>query len=118
MALKLMYITKDPRVASIAVEAGVDYLFVDMEVLGKAERQGGMNTVQSHHAPQDIRTLREAVGPRAVILARTDPVNPGLKAQIDASIENGASIIMLSMWRTADDLRRLVDYVNIPFGKL
>ena len=25
-----------------------------MEVLGKAERQGGMDTVQSHHVPEDI----------------------------------------------------------------
>ena len=50
MSLKLMYITNDPTVARIAADAGVDRLFVDMEVLGKAERQGGMNTVQSHHA--------------------------------------------------------------------
>ena len=34
MALKLMYITKDPYIARIAAEAGVDRLFVDMEVLG------------------------------------------------------------------------------------
>lgn len=112
MALKLMYITKDPRVARIAAKAGVDRLFVDMEVLGKAERQGGMNTVQSHHIPEDIAVLREALGPQAEIMARTDPVNPGLKAQIDASIENGANVIMLPMWRTADDLRRLVEYVG------
>ncbi len=78
MALKLMYITNNPRVAQIAASAGVDRLFVDMEVLGKAERQGGMNTVQSHHVPGDIAALREAVGPGVEIMARTDPMNPGL----------------------------------------
>ena len=112
MALKLMYITNNPRVAQIAASAGVDRLFVDMEVLGKAERQGGMNTVQSHHVPGDIAALREAVGPGVEIMARTDPMNPGLPEQIEASIHNGADVIMLPMWRTADDLRRLVDMVG------
>ncbi len=112
MALKLMYITNNPRVAKIASDAGVDRLFIDMEVLGKAERQGGMNTVQSHHVPGDIAVLREAVGPEREIMARTDPMNPGLQAQIDASIENGADVLMLPMWRTADDLRRFVDLVS------
>ena len=43
--LKLMYITNDPTVAKIAADAGVDRIFIDMEVLGKAERQGDMDTV-------------------------------------------------------------------------
>ena len=111
MALKLMYITNDPCVARIAAGAGVDRLFVDMEVLGKASRQGGLNTVQCHHIPEDIAVLREAVGPDVEIMARTDPLNPELKAQIEDSIRYGADVIMLPMWKTADDLRRFVDMV-------
>ena len=111
MSLTLMYITNDPRVAEIAADAGVDRLFVDMEVLGKAERQGGMNTVQSHHVPADIAVLRDAVGPDVEIMARTDPMNPALQTQIDACVENGADVIMLPMWKTADDLRRFSDMV-------
>ncbi len=60
--LKLMYITNDPAVAKIAADAGVDRIFIDMEVLGKAERQGGMDTVQSHHVPEDIAKVRAAIG--------------------------------------------------------
>ena len=111
MALKLMFITNNPHVAKIAADAGADRLFVDMEVLGKASRQGGLNTVQSHHVPADIAVLREAVGPDVEIMARTDPMNPGLGSQIEASIQNGADVIMLPMWKTADDLRRFVDMV-------
>ena len=37
--LKLMYITNKPAIAKIAADAGVDRIFIDMEVLGKAERQ-------------------------------------------------------------------------------
>lgn len=112
MALKLMYITNDPQIARIAAAAGVDRLFIDMEVLGKSERQKGMNTVQSHHVPEDIAVLRDALGPEVEIMARTDHMNPELKKQIDASVACGADVLMLPMWRSADDLRRFVDLVE------
>lgn len=41
MALSLMYITNKPQIAEIAESAGVDRIFVDMEYIGKADRQGG-----------------------------------------------------------------------------
>ena len=110
--LKLMYITNDPAVAKIAADAGVDRIFIDMEVLGKAERQGGMDTVQSHHTPEDIAKVRTAIGDQAEIMARVNPLNPNSQTEIDDAIANGADVIMLPMWRTADDLRQLVRMVN------
>ena len=110
--LKLMYITNDPAVAKIAADAGVDRIFIDMEVLGKAERQGGMDTVQSHHTPEDIAKVRAAIGDQAEIMARVNPLNPNSQTEIDDAIANGADVIMLPMWRTADDLRQLVHMVN------
>ena len=110
--LKLMYITNDPAVAKIAADAGVDRIFIDMEVLGKAERQGGMDTVQSHHVPEDIAKVRAAIGDQAEIIVRVDPLNPNSQVEIDDAIKHGADIIMLPMWRAADDLRRLVRMVN------
>ena len=110
--LNLMYITNDPAVAKIAADAGVDRIFIDMEVLGKAERQGDMDTVQSHHTPEDIAKVRAAIGGSAEIMARVNPMNPNSQTEIDASIENGADVIMLPMWHTADDLRRLVSMVD------
>lgn len=110
--LKLMYITNDPAIARIAADAGVDRIFIDMEVLGKAERQGGMDTVQSHHVPGDIAKVREAIGSRAEIMARVNPLNPNSQAEINASVANGADVIMLPMWRTADDLRQFIQMVD------
>ena len=45
MALKLMYITNNADVALIAEKYGVDRIWVDLESLGKEERQQGMNSV-------------------------------------------------------------------------
>lgn len=110
--LKLMYITNDPAIAKIAADAGVDRIFIDMEVLGKAERQGGMDTVQSNHVPEDIAKVRTAIGSGAEIMARVNPLNPNSQTEIDASVENSADVIMLPMWRTVDDLRQLVSMVD------
>ena len=110
--LKLMYITNDPAVAKIAADAGVDRIFIDMEVLGKAERQGGMDTVQSHHVPEDIAKVRAAIGDQAEIIVRVDPLNPNSQVEIDDAIKHGADIIMLPMWRAADDLRQLIRMVD------
>ena len=90
--LRLMYITNDPVVAKIAADAGVGRIFIDMEVLGKAERQGGMDTVQSHHVPEDIARVRAAIGRSAEIMARVNPLNPNSQTEIDASIANGADV--------------------------
>ena len=59
--LKLMYITNRPEIAQIAESAGVDRIFVDMEFIGKDIRQGGMDTVQSHHTIEDIKNISNAI---------------------------------------------------------
>ena len=41
MALTLMYLTNRPQVAQIAEKAGVDRIWVDLETLGKEDRQRG-----------------------------------------------------------------------------
>ena len=66
MSLKLMYITNNTEIAKIAEKSGVDRIFVDLETVGKQERQGGVNTVQSHHI--SVCGLRE----RAVNILRID----------------------------------------------
>ena len=61
MALKLMYITNKPEVAKIAEASGVDWIFLDMEFIGKDKRQGGLDTVQNHHTVEDVRVIKDAV---------------------------------------------------------
>ena len=61
MALKLMYITNNPKIAVVAENAGVDRIFIDMEYIGKDIRQGGMDTVKSHHTIDDIAAVRQVI---------------------------------------------------------
>ena len=58
--LKLMFITNKPEVAKIVEEVGVDWIFIDMEFIGKDSRQGGLDTVQNHHTIEDVKKIRQS----------------------------------------------------------
>lgn len=116
MALKLMYITNNPDVARIAEEAGVDRIFVDMEYIGKADRQGGMDTVQSCHTVEDVRRLRPVVK-KAQLMVRINPMHSGTaeynssREEIEAVIEAGADVIMLPYFKTVEEVKLFVELV-------
>lgn len=117
MSLKLMYITNRPEVARIAYDAGVSRIFVDMEYIGKADRQGGMDTVQSHHTIEDIRAVRQAV-PSADLLVRVNPMHEASecygssKEEIDEAIEAGADMLMLPYFKTVAEVRQFVELAD------
>ncbi len=109
--IKYMYLTCDPSAARQAEEAGVDRIFLDLELLGKEERQGHLDTVVSHSSLDDVSSLR-AVVKKAELLVRCNPVHPGLKSEIDRIIRDGADIIMLPYFKTADDVREFLSIVS------
>lgn len=117
MALKLMYITNRPEVALIAEKSGVDRIFVDMEYIGKSERQGGLDTVQNHHTVNDVRTLRTVLK-NAELLVRINPIHDQTKEycsseeEINAVINAGADIIMLPYFKTVDEVKRFIKFVR------
>ena len=115
--LKLMYITNSPDVAKIAENAGVQRIFIDMEYIGKSVRQGGMDTVQSHHTVEDIRAIKSVLD-RAKIMARCNPIHgmtdeySSSGEEIDAAIAAGADILMLPYFKTAKEVREFVSLVG------
>ncbi len=117
MSLKLMYITNRPDVAQVAQNCGVDRIFVDMEYIGKEERQGGLDTVKSHHTVEDVKNLRKVLN-KTELLVRVNPIHEAgqnwcsSKDEIDAVVEAGADIIMLPMAKTVDDIKKFVEYVG------
>ena len=117
MSLKLMYITNRPEIAKIAESAGVDRIFVDLEYIGKEDRQGGMDTVQSRHTLDDVKRIAQTVN-RAEVLVRVNPIHDATEKycsseeEIRAAIENGADIIMLPFFKTLNEVKRFVSAVN------
>ena len=111
MALKLMYISNEPYIAHIAEKNGVDRIFIDLEVRGKEERQGHLDSVKSHHHLEDIDKIKNILS-SAELLVRSNAMYDGSKKEIEEIIQRGADIVMLPMWTSLDDVKRFRDYVN------
>lgn len=117
MPLKLMYITNRIEIAQIAESSGVDRIFVDMEYIGKAARQGGLDSVKNHHTIADVKAMKEAVE-TAEVLVRINPIHEASdeycssQEEIDAVVKAGADIIMLPYIRSVDEVRAFVGMVD------
>lgn len=109
--LKLMYITNRPEVALIAESVGVDRIFIDLETIGKQERQGGMDTVQSHHTLADVAVIRDVLS-KSELLVRSNPIHAGSRKEIDTIVANGADIVMLPYFKTVNEAAKFIDLVG------
>ncbi|MBR2024070.1 MAG: aldolase [Clostridia bacterium] len=117
MSLKLMYITNRPEVAKIAERSGIDRIFVDMEYIGKDERQKGLNSVKNRHTIQDIKNIKSALT-TAELLVRVNPIHEktseyeSSETEIEAAIATGGKILMLPMVKTAQEVERFIRTVD------
>jgi len=117
MPLKLMYITNRPDVATIAEKYGVDRIFVDMEFINKAERQGGMDSVQNHHTIEDVKAVRACVK-KSDLMVRVNPIHnalgdyPSSEEEIEAVIQTGADLVMLPYFKTIEEVERFLGIVK------
>lgn len=111
MALKLMFITNRPDVVLVAEKYGVDRIWIDLEVLGKEERQKGMNTVKSNHTIEDVKTIKPLLS-TSELLVRVNPWNENSVHEINDVVSAGADIIMLPMWKSAAEVENFLSAVD------
>jgi citrate lyase beta subunit len=102
--------TNAPDLAARADAAGIDRVGLDLETIGKHERQAGLGTWISSHSEQDLPALA-AVLSRARLFARTEPSNPELGDQVERLIEAGVQVLMLPMFSSAEEVARFADHV-------
>ncbi len=120
MSLKLMYITADPAMGRMAMEAGVDRLFVDLEWISKADRQRGRNTVINHHTVADVAVMRacmDAAASGSELVVRCNPwheasgVYSASREEINAVVAAGADAVMLPYFKHAAEVECFLDTV-------
>lgn len=114
--LKYLYITNNPVVADICIRAGIDYIFVDMEYMGKDLRQAGLSMASNHHTTEDVAVMRQvldnAANTKTKLLARVNPIHKSSQAEIDKTVAAGADAIMLPMWKTLGEVQQFLQYVK------
>jgi 2-keto-3-deoxy-L-rhamnonate aldolase RhmA len=111
MKMNYIFITNRAEMASICEVAGVDWVMVDLEVIGKEQRQKGRNTVISRHCIGDISIIKSTLK-NAKVLVRCNPLNSGTKKEINQSIVAGADALMLPMFSDSADIHRFIDLVG------
>ncbi|HSH88687.1 MAG TPA: aldolase/citrate lyase family protein, partial [Ramlibacter sp.] len=89
-------------------------LFVDLERLGKAERQAGRNTFISEHTIDDVGRIRRVLT-CSPLMVRVNPLHEGTRAEVDAAIGEGADMVMLPMFSQAQQVR---DFLGIVAGRV
>lgn len=109
--LRLLYITNETQIAKIAQKAGVDWIFVDLEIKGKKERQKGRNTVISAHTIEDVKNIRKVIS-KSQLLVRINPLGDWSKGEIENVINAGADIIMLPYFKTKEEVEKFINLVN------
>jgi hypothetical protein len=109
--LELLSITASSSTAQQLWALPGNTAFVDLEVLGKTERQAGHDTVQNAHTLEDASRLAELHG-RGPLLVRTHPPELGGVHEARALVEFGVDRIMIPMFRTRDDVAPEIDVVD------
>jgi hypothetical protein len=101
--IELFQITNDPDFARRCDALDGVRVFVDLERLGKAERQAGRNTFISTHQMQDVARVKSQLR-RAQLMVRVNPLHGGTAAELDAVLAQGADLVMLPMFHHAAEL--------------
>lgn len=109
--MEFLLIVSDPGIARFAHQSGVSRLFVDLEYIGKEQRQKGIDTWKSKQTLADVAIIRAAV-PEGHLLVRINPLHDGTAAELDDVIERGADSVMLPMFRGTDDLAYFLDLLD------
>ena len=108
--IELIYITNRPELAEYAQSCGIDRVMLDLEILGKVERQGE-NTLISRHDMSDIVGLRRVLT-KASLQVRINPFYSDTAKEIDAAVKGGADSVMLPMFRTSQEASQFVQLID------
>ena len=103
--------TADLDLASEADLAEIDRIGVDLETLGKAERQSGRPTWISPHTLDDLRALRRTVS-RARLFVRCNAMGPHSADEVEAVLRAGAEIVMLPNFVALDEVARFAGLIG------
>lgn len=103
--------TNDAELARRADAAGIDRIGIDLESIGKGERQGHTASWISDHRIEHLADVRGTLS-SAALFARTNPIHEGSRDEIEALIDAGVQVLMLPMFRTVSEAETFVRLVD------
>ena len=89
----------------------VESIFVDLETLGKRDRQPNPQTFVSTHTPDDVSILRKVIK-SSHLGVRINPVNPNTVNEINFLLNCGVDVIMLPYFHNLDEVNFVLEVIN------
>ncbi|MFO0388285.1 MAG: aldolase/citrate lyase family protein [Alphaproteobacteria bacterium] len=105
--MKTILITGNPDIAADAEAAGVSRIMVDLETMGKKERQASRTTFISSHNKEDVARVRSVLK-NAELIVRVNPWHYHSEEEILYAVGEGADFIMLPMIQDIQHVRKAV----------
>ena len=94
--MNYLLITNNSEIGSYLIKNGVSRIFIDLESLGKMQRQKDRDTWKTNHVMEDIKNMK-GKGKSKKLLVRLNPWNLNSKDEINIAIKYGADYLMLPM---------------------
>lgn len=111
--INLFYITNNVIEAQIVDDLDIDWIFIDLESIGKKDRQNGRDTVLSNHNIDDIQKIKSMVN-NTKILVRCNPIGKWSKEEFDEINLRGSDIdmVMLPYCKTIDEVKTFIELLD------
>lgn len=110
--MDLFYITNNIIEAKIVDKLDIDWIFIDLETVGKKKRQIGLNTVMSDHSISDVKKIKNVVS-NTKILVRCNPIGTHSQKEIeDINKTTGIDRVMLPYFKTVREVEIFIEFLN------
>ncbi|MDD5260725.1 MAG: aldolase/citrate lyase family protein [Methylacidiphilales bacterium] len=108
----LTLISNDPDWIRPGDEAGIERIGLDIERLGKLERQGHIHNARiSSHTLDDLKVVTSLVR-KARPFVRLNRPHPETRDEIERALALGAGCVMLPGFRLRDEAARFIEWVD------
>lgn len=104
-------ITNDILLIKNSHNCGIDRIMIDLEFLGKKDRQNGMDLFQSNHKIEDIKKIKKE-NTFIKTLVRINQINQNSKDEINKVIDYGADIIMLPYFKNISEIETFIKLID------
>jgi hypothetical protein len=110
--INLFYITNNILEAQIVDKLDIDWIFIDLETVGKKDRQIGRNTVMSDHSISDVQKIRRVIN-NTKILLRCNPIGIHSKKEIEEiNKTSGIDMVMLPFFKTVKEVKIFIELLD------
>lgn len=114
MKFEPIYITNSTHVVGNLIDSPVSQFMIDLETVGKAERQKGWGSFISDHSIGDIDSLAKIIPPSR-LLVRSNPPSDQLSFEVKDYVARGAGHVMIPMIQNIDQIEKLKSEVKLEY---